>query len=81
MHKPLVLAGRLQEIKARRFYLFGLSESEAGAERKRSLGLLLTPKELLHVKLKGFGLSSQIFQLLKTWHSKISPLAPAVARF
>lgn len=48
------------------FYLFDLTVSEAGTEKKRALGLLLTPQELLQLKQKDFGLSSQIFQLLKT---------------
>lgn len=65
-------------MKASSFYLFGLTDSEAAAQ-KRALDLLLTPQELLHLKLKDTSLSSQIFQLFKTSHSKVYPSVPAAA--
>lgn len=50
MHKPLVLAGRLQETKGSRLDLFRHTGSDVGA-----LGLLLSHchplQELLHLKL------------------------------
>lgn len=60
MHKPSDLAGRFQEAKASRFYLFGLTDSEAGAERKRAFALLLTPQELLLLKLKDWSFKPNI---------------------